>query len=150
MEIWMRYKVLPKIQEKMRFEIDEALGGTKAALTARMTFLQMHLKQWKLIETSPKLTIAVLSSKLKLPPQVLSTYRHLEKGIHSRSLIIEGLAQEFGIFIYEKENKRLCNHLGSFYAFLSALTVLLADEKKTVSPPKNFPDKMGWTAFPKT
>ncbi len=148
-ELWIRYEVLPLLPTSHRFEIDEALGGNKAPLTARMAYLIPLLPKIKQIEVWPKLSTAILSQNGKLPRRVIQSYRKLEEGIHSREVILEHLTQTSGLFIYERDIRKLTQHLSSFDAFICAFTALLEDLGETEPRPKGFPTHSNWVGFPR-
>ena len=147
-ELWVRYHVFPDLPERLHFDIDETLGGNKAPLTARMQFLKYHLAETKMFEVWPKLTVGCLAAKLKLSGRVLSSYRRLEEGAFARSEILEAFSKSFGIFIYEKDVRKLSHSLSAFDAFVCAYTALLADNGKCAVPPKGFPVSSGWVHYP--
>ena len=157
-ELWMRYHVLPKLLPKPPgnlaahleppFEIDEALGGTKAPLTARMSYLQRHLGKLATSEIWPKLSIAILADELGLQKRMISRYRQLEEGVHAREEILEILTHRRGIFIYERDIAKLAQNLASFDAFICAYTALLADTAQCTPSPHGFPAGAGWVSFP--
>jgi hypothetical protein len=148
-ETYLRQHLLPKLPEEKRFDIDEALGGTKAPLTARIHFLKRHLNKLPLIEVSPKLTLALLAQELGIQKRAYRSYRHLEEGAHARGQILETLAQAHGVFFYERDLRKLSTSLTAFDAFFCAYTALLVKEGRGVAPPKNFPIDTGWIHFPK-
>ena len=148
-ELWARHALLPRLHEASRFEIDEALGGTKAPLTARMRYLKRAMNDFKMVEAWPKLTIAILAEELEMNRKLISSYRHLEQGVHARSEILEKLAEERGIFIYERDVRKLSAHLSAFDAFISAYTALLADQGLCQKAPTGFPMASGWVRFPR-
>lgn len=148
-ELWVRYEALPHLQEFSRFEIDEALGGNKAPLTARMNFLKRHLKDIELVEVWPKLTISVLSKSLGAHKRLISGYRHLEEGAHARGEILELLCKEHGIFIYERDLRKLSHSLTAFDAFVCAYTALLSDTGQCAKIPSGFPPRSGWVQHPR-
>jgi hypothetical protein len=148
-ELWVRYQVMTKLPETSRFEIDETLGGNRAPLAARMHYLKRPLeKQFELVEVWPKLTVAILAEELGLNKKVIAGYRHLEQGIHAREVIIDALAERHGIFVYERDIRKLAQNLGSFDAFICAYTALLADTQRTVKAPSGFPASSGWVHYP--
>lgn len=148
-ELWLRYKLLPHIFPRFRFEIDETMGGTKAPRTARMVFLKRHLGKFPMIETLSKLTLAVMAQNFKFNPRYVSSYRQLDSGAHSREWLLEAIASKYSIFIYERDVTLLTKSLGAFDAFLSALTALLAESGLCALPPKGFPVASGWIYYPK-
>ncbi|MCM2323653.1 MAG: DUF429 domain-containing protein [Oligoflexia bacterium] len=148
-ELWARYHLLPKLPEWARFDIDETLGGNKAPLTARMNFLQRHLRDLRLIEAWPKLSVALLALQLDLGKRALSTYRHLEEGVHSREQILEALAEKRSIFLYEKDLRKATHSLPAFDAFICALTALLADNNGCARVPAGFPAASDWVEYPR-
>ena len=147
-ELWIRYRVLPKLPESHRFEIDETLGGNKAPLTMRMDYLKRHLRDLQLVEVWPKLTVAILALELGLSRRTIVSYRHLEEGIHAREEILEKLVEEHGVFIYERDVRKLAHSLASFDAFICAYSALLADIHKCTRHPAGFPVSSGWVQFP--
>lgn len=147
-ELWMRYHILNHLPPHGRFEIDETLGGNRAPLTARMSFLKRHLNQFPLVEVWPKLSATLLCIELGIPKRILNTYRHLEHGIDSREDILSELTSRNEIFIYERDLRKLAQSLTAFDAFLCAYTALLADRGVCVPTPKGFPKASGWVQFP--
>ena len=147
-ELFVRYHVFPHLPESHRFEIDETLGGNRAPLTARMHFLKRHLQGLHLTEVWPKLSVSVLALDLGLNRRIVSSYRHLEQGVHAREQILEQLTEKHGIFIYERDIRKLSHSLASFDAFICAYTALLADTGLCTAVPKGFPEHSGWVHFP--
>ncbi|MEK6580566.1 MAG: DUF429 domain-containing protein, partial [Bdellovibrionota bacterium] len=147
-EIWLRYQVLPRIPESARFEIDEALGGNRGPLTARMNFLKRHLSDFSIIEAWPKLSVSILAAQMGLGKRVISSYRHLEQGSHARWEILEGLSKHHGIFIYDRDMRKLSASLAGFDAFICAYTALLSDTGRCTKIPSGFPQDSGWVQFP--
>lgn len=146
-EIWARYHILPKLAEDFRFEIDEALGGNRAPLTARMHYLRRHLGKIPLVEVWPKLTISSIASALGLPKRLILNYRKLEEGYAARVELLETIAMKKGVFIYDRDLKKLGQSLTAFDAFVCAYTALLADRDMTVKPPRGFPKEGGWVEY---
>jgi hypothetical protein len=149
-ELWLKYEVMAKLPEKMRFEIDEAMGGNKAPLTARMFFLKSYLKNYEIHEVLPKLTVALLAPELKISHKTIKQHRQLEDGASARQVIIEKMCDHLDIFIYDRDLKKLTQNLTAFDAFLCAYTVLLFDRNECVNPPKGFPIQSGWVRYPKS
>jgi hypothetical protein len=150
-ELWVRHQVLPHLEETygtVKFEIDETLGGSKAPLTARMQFLSRHLKSFSPIEVWPKLTVAMLAMNAQLPKRVLSQYRHLDTGVQGREQLLTMLVEHMGLFIYERDAKKLTTSLATFDAFICALTALLADQGACAKVPHPFPAHSGWVHYP--
>jgi dipeptidyl aminopeptidase/acylaminoacyl peptidase len=71
-------------------------------------------------------------------------YRHLEQGAHAREEIIETLAERHGVFIYERDVRKLSHSLTAFDAFVCAYTALLSDADSCADLPKGFPAGSGW------
>ncbi|MBS1959694.1 MAG: hypothetical protein JST80_09505 [Bdellovibrionales bacterium] len=149
-ELWLKYEVMKHIPKKIHFELDEALGGNKAPLTARMYFLQRHLHAFQMHEVLPKLTVALLMPSLRLTFRTLRMYRSLEDGAFARQTILERMCEHLDIFIYERDMKKLTTNLNAFDAFLCAYTVMLLDRGECVSPPRGFPADSGWVDYPKS
>ena len=149
-EIWLKNEVLSQLPPKMRFEIDETLGGNKAPLTARMQFLKHYLEDYELHEVLPKLTVALITPFLKISQKTLQQYRQLEDGATARQAILDKMCETLDIFIYDRDQKKITQNLNAFDAFLCAYTVLLYDRNECVAPPKHFPVKSGWIRYPKS
>jgi hypothetical protein len=147
-ELWIRYQVLSKLPKTHHFEIDETLGGNKAPLTARMNFLRCHLGDLDVVEVWPKLTVAILAVDMELPKRLVQGYRHLEEGVHAREQIIDRLAARHGIFIYERDVRKLAQSLPAFDAFICAYTALLSDIQGCAKSPAGFPVASGWVQYP--
>jgi hypothetical protein len=147
-ELWIRYNVLPKLPEPNRFEIDETLGGNRAPLTARMHFLKRHIREVNLQEVWPKLTVGILAHEFGINRRIVSGYRHLEEGIHAREVLLDTLVEKHGIFIYERDIRKLSQNLTSFDAFICAYTALLSDSGRCAKVPAGFPVSSGWIAYP--
>ena len=149
-ELWLRNHVLPRLPESHRFEIDETLGGNKAPLSVRMGFLLRHLpaRKIRVLEVSPKLSVAALAMELELPRRLVAGYRNLEQGAHAREEFIEALGERHGVFIYERDARKLSHNLASFDAFICAFTALLADQNLCAKPPSGFPAEAGWVHYP--
>lgn len=149
-ELYARYSLIPELPDYARFEVDEALGGTKAPLTARMHFLARHLPALELVEVWPKLSVAILATRLKIPKRTLESYRSLELGAACRERIIEAIAELGNIFIYERDLRKLAGNLAAFDAFVTAFTALLSDSKGCSKILRGFPTSAGWVHFPQT
>ena len=149
-ELWLKHEVISRLPEKARFEIDEAMGGNKAPLTARMNFLQRQLKDFEMHEVLPKLTVALLMPSLKITMKHLQNYRKMEEGAESRQVILEKMCDHLDIFIYDRDMKKLTQNLGAFDAFICAYTILLNDLNECVAPPRHFPIDSGWIRYPKS
>ena len=147
-ELWIRYQILPRLSEASQFEIDETLGGNRAPLSARMNFLKRHLSEIVLLETWPKLSVAILATQLNLDRRMISSYRQLENGAHAREEILIALTQSYPIFIYEKDLRKLSLSLTAFDAFICAYTALLSDQGLCAKPPSSFPKSSGWIQYP--
>lgn len=146
-EIWARYQILPRLAKDFRFEIDEALGGNRAPLTARMHYLRRHLGPTPVVEVWPKLTIASLAQAFSLPKRLILNYRKPEEGYAARVELLETIAMKKGVFIYDRDLKKLGQSLTAFDAFVCAYTALLSDRDMTVKAPKNFPKNSSWVEY---
>ena len=149
-ELWLKHGVLSHFTEKMKFEIDETLGGNKAPLTARMQFLKPYFPEFEMHEVLPKLTVTLLMPHLKLTQRTLRLYRQLEDGVFARQTIIEKMCQHLDIFIYDRDLKKITQNLNAFDAFLCAYTVMLFDRNQCATPPRGFPTASGWVLYPKS
>jgi hypothetical protein len=153
-ELWLRWEVLNHLPEKVRFELDETLGGNRAPLTARMHYLKKMLQKETcieaMVEVLPKLTVALLMPSLKLTYRHLRLYRSLEEGVSARQTILERMCDQLGLFIYDRDLKKLTTNLNAFDAFLCAYTTLLKDRGECMNAPKGFPVDSGWVSYPKS
>lgn len=146
-EIWARYRILPMLHPDFRFEIDEALGGNRAPLTARMHYLKRHLGPIPIVEVWPKLTISTIAQALGLPKRLILNYRKPEEGYAARVELLEMIAIKKGVFIYDRDLKKLGLSLTAFDAFICAYTAVLFDRDLTVKAPKGFPKNSSWVAY---
>lgn len=147
-EVWVKQKVMPELDELFDFEIDEALGGNKAPLTVRAQYLVRHLgRQFSLIETWPKLSVARLLDKKQ--SREFKRHRELQSGITARSKILEILSERDGLFIYSADQKLITESLAIFDAFICAYTAFLARVGLTVERPKTFPLQATFVTYPK-
>ncbi|MBU6375490.1 MAG: hypothetical protein KGQ59_05800 [Bdellovibrionales bacterium] len=148
-EIWIRHHVLSQLPKSLQFEVDETLGGNRAPLTARMQYLQRYLDRKTLIEAWPKLTALRLCLQLGMDRRFISRYRKLEEGAHARLLFLEQLVARHGIFIYDRDMRKLSTSLTAFDSFLCAYTALLSHLGKCEKSPRGFPVSSGWVEYPK-
>jgi hypothetical protein len=148
-EIWLRHVFLPGLPQRLRFEIDETMGGNRAPLTARMMFLGKVLRSVSISETLPKLSAAVLGEKAGLPVRMLENLRDLDEGASAREELLTAIAKKFDIFVYDRDFRRISQNLSCFDAFFSALTVVLADRGACEKPPRHFPVSSGWIEVPR-
>jgi hypothetical protein len=149
-ELWIRHEVLASLPRPSQFEVDEALGGNRAPLTARMQFLQRHLDRKRLLEVWPKLSAIRLCESLGIDRRFLSRYRKLEEGAHARLGFLEQLISQRGVFIYERDLRKLSQSLAAFDSFLCAYTALASKLGECEKPPRGFPVASGWVEFPQS
>jgi hypothetical protein len=149
-ELYVKHNLLPSLWDPAKFEIDEALGGNKAPLTVRMSFLKRHLEGLDLVEVWPKLSLAILADQLGIGKKTVERYRQIEDGAGARAEILDILSRNFGIFIYERDQQKLARNLAAFDAFICAYTALLSDSGRGAKRPTSFPADSGWVEFPKT
>lgn len=147
-ELWIKHEVLSHYPRSLQFDVDEALGGNRAPLSARMHYLKRHLPAAKLVEAWPKLTALRLCLGLGMERRLLSRYRKLEEGAHARMQFLETLMQKRGIFIYDRDLKKLSQSLTAFDSFLCAYTALLSHQDLCERAPRGFPVDSGWVQFP--
>lgn len=147
-ELWVRHEVLKQVPKALVFEVDEAMGGSRAPLTARMHYLKRHLAAHRMVEVWPKLSALKLCLELGMDRRLLSRYRKLEEGAHARMGFLEVLSQKHGIFIYDRDLKKLSHSLAAFDSFLCAYTALLSDQGRCEPAPRGFPEASGWVHYP--
>lgn len=152
-ELWVRHQLLPRLPDGARFDVDETLGGTRAPLVARMHWLSRRLAPaiaggLQLREVWPKLSFARLAHEFGLGRRIFVGWRHLEDGVQARETFLQRLVEEHGVFIYDRDLRKLAQHLPAFDAFLCAYTALLADRGACARPPAGFPVESGWVTYP--
>jgi hypothetical protein len=76
------------------------------------------------------------------------SYRNLEEGAHTREKMLESLAHHRGIFIYDRDVRKLSLSLAGFDSFICAYTALLADNEGCEEAPHNYPVNNHWLQFP--
>ena len=64
-------------------------------------------------------------------------------------VLLEELVARRGVFIYERDMKKLSTSLTAFDSFLCAYTALLSHRGGCEKPPRGFPKSSGWVEFPK-
>lgn len=149
-ELWIKHYLLADYPKDLAFDVDEALGGNRAPLTARMQFLSRHLgfKKNPALEVWPKLTLLQLSQSLHLTKRQLLGYRKLEQGVYFRQEILTVLVKRFGLFVYDRDLAKLSQNLTSFDSFICALTAQIWNRGQTAAMPKGFPKDSGWVTYP--
>lgn len=147
-EVWSRHRLLSELREKFQIDVDDALGGSKAALTARMHFLKRHLKEFQLIEAWPKFSVLMLALDAECETRAIQEYRSLEDGIHLREELLLQISERNGIFVYERDLRKLTHSLAAFDSFFIALTALFCDANRVLKPPKGFPSGAQWVSIP--
>ncbi len=149
-EQWVRADVFPRLSAHARFEVDEALGANKAPLAARIRYLRRFFpKKTALFEIWPKLTAGVLGTLFRVPGSTLANLRQLEVGEAARARFLEIVLDRCDIFVYDRDLRKLTQHLSAFDAFLIAYTSFLAKTGHSQRPPKAFDPKWGWVQFPR-
>ncbi len=138
------------LQEVAQPAIDDALGGARAALTARMVFLKPHLEARgiELVEVFPRYASHVLGTELGAPARVLRNIRHLEHGVAARRWLMERWIERTSTFIYERDLEKMIHQLNAFDAWLCAWVAQMASLGQTQKPPKGFPIASGWIHCP--
>lgn len=130
--------------------MDDALGGARAALTARMVFLKPHLeaRHIQLVEVYPRLASHMLGAGLGAPGRILRNLRHLEHGVAARRWLMERWIERTSTFIYDRDLEKMIHHLGAFDAWVCAWVAQLASLGQVRKPPKGFPIASGWIHCP--
>jgi hypothetical protein len=78
----------------------------------------------------------------------LAQYRNLDQGVNARRELLERLSEPLGVFIYERDAKKISENLVAFDAFFCGLTALLVELGRDEPPPRGFPVKSGWIHAP--
>ena len=63
-------------------------------------------------------------------------------------VLTEALAAKHGVFIYERDIRKLAHSLAAFDALICAYTALLADTNRCARKPSGFPAGAGWIHYP--
>jgi hypothetical protein len=148
-ELFLKHWITNHLPERLCFEIDETLGGNRAPLSARMNFLKRSLEdRFELQECHSKLSAVLLGLEFKIPHRVLERYRSLEEGVSAREDLLHQLMDRLNLFIYERDRKKLAEHLNSFDAFICATSAWIASERGQIKAPKGFLLSSGWITIP--
>lgn len=129
---------------------EQALGSNKAPLWARADFLKKRLKQFKLVEVYPRLSLWRLGRAMKMPKSHLNHYKNAVNGEASRGVILEKWLASNSLFVYNQDAKQMIKDAFVFEAVITAFTAYLNDLKLCEPRPEGFPRsaKEGWIAFP--
>ncbi len=127
---------------------DETLGANLAPQAARMQYLKRHIKNIKLIEVWPKLTLFCIHKALKITHNEMLSYRNIENGVEIREKILEQLVERCPIFIYDRDLKKLILNISSFDSFLCGWVSLLFAQEKVVKFKRDLPLESGWVQVP--
>ncbi len=136
-------------QLEQPFPVDHALGSNRAPLWARAQFLMKRLKNFRLLEMSPKINVWRIGRELKISKTPLLFYKNSVEGAGHRQVILDKLLDAEWMFIYSQDTKHMVKDAYVFEAVLSGFTGLLEHKKLCEPPPKNFPTDEGWVSFPK-
>ena len=167
---WMRkfYQALPKKKPRKIFtpytqrpvdlylseiedenlEVQHALGANLAPLTARAMFLKKRMTM-PCLEVFPKLAVWRLGQELKLNKTHLRSHRNSVGGNEARSAFLNALSEKAGLFLYQQDQKALCDNPHAFDALICAWVGFLKDNSKTELPPEDFPEAAAWVEFPR-
>ncbi len=147
-DLYLREAIIRKLEPRAQFDLDDAFGGSRAALTARARFLQKRLPSIEWMETLPKLTASVLAERLGVPLRHLANYRDLDRGVYARRELVSAFCQALNLFVYEKDALRMEESLLCFDAFLSGLSVVrkLCDDSAPL--PRVLKFSPHWLVFP--
>lgn len=128
-------------------DIQPAMGANQAPLTARGLFINRRL-HLPVIEVSPRVSVFVIGTQLKVNKTHLKVYRNSVGGEEARKIILESLSEKWGLFLYQQDQKSMIENLYSFEALISALTAYLSYAGKTVTKPSEFPKNEQWVEVP--
>lgn len=148
-EVWAKKHLSPELPKDFRVDIEEALGSNRAPLASRFHFLRRHIPEVIFAEVWPKISIARLAISGVIPRKWATQFRTLEEGSEARAQILETIIKRFDLFIYERDQKNLADHLSAFDAFICAFTAYLSEIGLTEKKPKNYPKKASWILIPK-
>lgn len=144
-EIWLKREVL---RQGLNLDIDEALGGARAPLTARMVHLAERLKGFDVIECIPKLSAMMLGKARRVPRPLLEDFRTLGKGVRARAELLRALSPSLSLFIGGADLTRATRSLSAFDALFCGITGILYARGKCAKPPRGFPSASGWVQYP--
>lgn len=149
-ELFLKEWIPNHLPERLRFDIDETLGGNRAPLSARMHFLKRSLEErFQIEECHSKLSAMLLGLEFKIPPRVLARYRSVEDGSQAREDLLHQLMDKLSLFVYERDRKKIAEHLNAFDAFICAVSAWSSSERGQIKPPKGFPVASGWITIPR-
>lgn len=133
---------------------DETLGANQAPKAARAHYLlskiRAKLKKEKLsvIEVWPKLSLLFASKGLKVKAERILHYRGLEDGLEIREIMLAQMAEYSSIFVYERDQRKIVDHIPAFDAFITSWVALLSYQGKSLKWPKDLPTESGWIEIP--
>ena len=114
-----------------------------------MSFLKNHLKEVPLIETWPKLVLFYLHKELHLSKKEVLSYRHVEEGSKYREKILLILLERSGVFLYDRDLKKVVSSVSAFDSFLCAWTAMQYDLGQIIEFKQPLPIDSGWIQIPK-
>lgn len=152
-DIFLRSSEFTNLPKDYRPEEDETFGGARASINSRGVFIKRLLAEKfpsiVCVEVVPKLTVAKMVYNNEWGKKLLHNYRKIETGLSARETLLEKIAREMDVFIYDRDFKKISQSLAAFDAMICALSALMREMKKTEKPPRGYPDPKGFIAFPK-
>ena len=153
-DIFLRTRIQPLFP--IDLQVEETLGSARAPLAARMQYLQSVLAKYHFLETNPRLTLLALSKWFSIGKREINRYKDLEFGAACRFRILESMEIDLKgweipqLFLYESDKITISKNLDLFYAFLNALMAGYSKNDLLLRPEKDFQEKWGFIAIPKT
>lgn len=145
-ELWLKKEVVAR--NALNLDVDEALGGARAPLTARMVYLADRLKGFEVIECIPKLTTMLVGKARRVPKNLLEDFRTLGKGARARADLLRAVAPGLGLYLSPHDLVRATRNLSAFDALFCGATGILYVRGRCVKPPRGFPIRSGWIQYP--
>ncbi len=127
---------------------DHAFGSNRAPLSARGLYLKRRIKQGRLIEVLPRLSVWRLGLNMGLRKNHLLLYKQLARGPAIRQTFLDQWSEEGLSFIYHRDFKLMVKDAFAFDSFICAYTAYLKYRGLCEPKPKDFPRSESWIAFP--
>ncbi len=126
-----------------------AMGSNRAPLTARALYLKRRLKDIKMVEVYPRLSVWQLGKELGLRKSYLADYRNVTHGEDARHHFLERWSEQGLSFIYHRDFRQMVRDVYAFEAFFCAYTAFLQYKGQCQPRPKGFPASEAWISFPR-
>lgn len=134
-----------KLEEKL--DIQDALGGNLAPLTARAHFISRRL-ELPTFETMTKVAVWTIGLHLRINKSVLRKWWSSVGGAEARRVILNHLSEKANLFIYQQDLRAMTDNPHAFEALICAYVGLLKYQGRVEPIPSDFPVDEGWVEIP--